>query len=117
VDLDPIRVNRTATSGTVTFTPDSSKLPTVRVSKATTTRPTSLPFKTPTAKAKKAERATLGLCYYCGSPAHWVADCPSRQLADDMRSVSSSKPDDPDSSPFWNSDGYDSDTPSGLGGG
>jgi hypothetical protein len=117
MDLDPIRVNRTTTNGTVTSTPDPLKsTPTIRVSKATTSRPTSPPFKTPPAKAKQAERAMLGLCYYCSSPAHWIADCPGRQHANDMRSANSDKPDDPDSSPFWNSDGYDSDTPSDLGG-
>ena len=53
MDLNPIRVNRTATSGTVTFTPNLSKLiPTIRVSKATTTRPTLPLFKIPIAKTK-----------------------------------------------------------------
>lgn len=110
MDLDPIRINA-AQSSLVRV-----KSNRVRLSKP----PLPLGFNSP---ANIAERAKYRLCYYCGAYNHWISKCPFRLAADkrskslSLDSITDQSRNDPDSSPFWNSDGYDSDNPSDLGGG
>jgi hypothetical protein len=110
MDLDPVRINGAQSS------PVRVKSNRVRLSKP----PLPLGFNNP---ANIAERAKHGLCYYCGACSHWISACPFRLAANkrskslSLDSATDQSRNDPDSSPFWNSDGYDSDHPSDLGGG
>jgi hypothetical protein len=85
MDLDPVRANRTTSKPP--SDPDSSNRSLVRVARATP-RPTS-PLYKGAKHNKQAERTRLGLCFYCGSPAHWIADCPSCPPVEDKSTISS----------------------------
>ncbi|KOS36086.1 hypothetical protein ACN38_g13228 [Penicillium nordicum] len=112
MDLDPIRMNTARIQIQPVKTQPKPDLARTRSSSPQKpVRSTSPPYKLRRTYDKQAERTRLGLCFYCGSPAHWIADCLSRPPGSSRCTSPLQTPDDPDSSPFWNSDGYDSDDP------